>query len=166
MDRKILRPANIITVCRILFSAALLFLPPFSTAFGVIYLLCGLSDAADGITARQTHSESETGAKLDSAADMLFLAVSAVKILPAVHLTAWIWVWAAVIALIKIAGMLLRLICGCAVMPPHSVSNKLTGLLLFVFPMTVPLVNSCFSAAVVCTVASVAAVQDIRRRMV
>lgn len=149
-----------------LFSAALLFMPPFSVAFGVIYLLCGLSDVADGIVARQTHTESELGAKLDSAADMLFLTAGAVKILPNVHLAAWIWVWAAVIAAIKITGMLLRLIQGRTVMPPHSFSNKLTGLLLFIFPMTVLLANSCFFAATVCAVASLGAVQDIRRRTV
>lgn len=165
MDQKMLRPANIITASRILLSAVLLFSQPFSVPFGVIYLLCGLSDMMDGFVARKTHTESETGAKLDSAADALFFAVSAVKILPAVHLDVRIWVWAAVIAVIKIAGMLLRFFHGSSFAPPHSIANKLTGLLLFLLPLTIPLVDSCYSAMLVCTVATVAAVQDVLSEM-
>lgn len=155
------KPADHITLCRMLLSVVLLFLPPVSVPFFLVYLLCGLSDIADGITARKTHTESEAGAKLDGAADLLFLAVSAVKILPLLRLAAWIWAWAAGIAILKASAMLLRFRRRHTVLPPHSFANKLTGLALFLLPLTLPYLDIRFSAAFVCAVASCAAVQDI-----
>lgn len=160
-EQSMLKPANAITCCRIILSAVLLFLPPLSASFGVIYLVCGLSDAADGWIARKTHTESDAGARLDSAADVALLAVSAVKLLPLIRLDAWIWVWVAVIAAVKIAGMLLRIFHCRTAAPPHSASNKLTGLLLFLLPLTIPLADLRCSATVVCIAASFAAVQDV-----
>ena len=67
--------ANILTGCRILGSILLLFFPVFSLAFYIIYLLCGFSDMIDGTIARKTNSASEFGAKLDTVADLVFVAV-------------------------------------------------------------------------------------------
>ena len=156
-----MKTADLITLSRILLSLSLLFLPPLSIAFGVLYLLCGISDAADGFAARKTHTESETGAKLDSAADLVFVTVSAVKLLPLVRLNTWLWIWVAVIALIKIAAMVLRYIRVHTFMPTHSITNKLTGILLFFLPLTLPLTDICYPTAFICAVATVAAVQDI-----
>lgn len=156
-----MRPADVITVCRILLSVVLLFIPPLSVSFFVIYLLCGLSDMADGFTARKMHNESETGAKLDSIADIVFFAVCAVKLLPLVRLDAYIWVWTAVIAVIKIAGILMRFARYRKFSVPHSIANKLTGALLFILPLTISFVKVRYSAAVVCIAASYAAVRDV-----
>ena len=155
------KPANLVTLFRIVLSIALLFLPTLSVAFGILYLLCGISDMADGFVARKTHTETAMGAKLDSAADLLFVAVCAVKLLPLVGLNTWLWIWTAAIALIKIAAMLLRFTRVHTFMPPHSSANKLTGVLLFLLPLTLPLVDIHYPAALVCAVATFAAVQDI-----
>ena len=154
-------PANLITLSRVLLSLALLFLSPLSIAFGILYLLGGLSDMADGFVARKTHTESETGAKLDSAADLLFVTVSAVKLLPLVRLNTWLWIWVAAIALVKIAAMVLRFVRTHTFAPPHSIANKLTGVLLFLLPLTLSLVDIHYPAALVCIVATFAAVQDV-----
>lgn len=155
------KPANLITLFRALLSLALLFLPTLSVAFGVLYLLGGVSDMTDGFVARKTHTESETGAKLDSAADLLFITACAVKLLPLVRLNTWLWIWVAVIALIKIAAMVLRFTRVHTFMPSHSIANKLTGVLLFLLPLMLPLVDVRYPAALICAVATVAAVQDI-----
>lgn len=155
------KPANLITLFRALLSLALLLLPTLSVAFGILYLLCGISDMADGFVARKTHTESETGAKLDSAADLLFVTVSAVKLLPLVGLNTWLWIWVAAIALIKIAAMVLRFARVHTVTLPHSIINKLTGVFLFLLPLTLPLVDVRYPAALVCAVATFAAMQDI-----
>ena len=155
------KPANLITLSRIVLSLALLFLPTPSVAFGVLYLLGGISDMADGFVARKTHTETATGAKLDSAADLLFITVSAVKLLPLMRLNTWLWIWVAAIALIKIAAMVLRYIRTHTFMPPHSIINKLTGVFLFLLPLTLPLVDVRYPAALVCAVATFAAMQDI-----
>lgn len=66
--------ANILTGFRILGSILLLFFPVFSEAFYSIYLLCGFSDMIDGTIARKTNSASELGAKMDTVADLVFVA--------------------------------------------------------------------------------------------
>ena len=61
-------------------SVFLLFLPVFSPGFYVVYLLCGLSDMADGTIARKTNSVSKPGSQLDSIADLIFVAARCANI--------------------------------------------------------------------------------------
>lgn len=149
--------ANIITVCRFFLALFLLLISPLSMLFGVIYLICGLSDIADGYIARTTHTESKFGSKLDSIADILFLAVCAFKLLPLLRLNIFVWVGTALIAALRISEM----IVFRTVTLPHSIPNKITGILLFVLPMTLPFINVNYSAAAVCVVATAAAVYDL-----
>ena len=99
--------ANIITGCRIPGSILLLFFPAFSAEFYIIYLICGFTDMIDGTIARKTDSTSEFGSKLDTAADLVFAAVSLIKLLPAIHIPQWLWFWGIVIAIIK-TGSIIR----------------------------------------------------------
>lgn len=84
--------ANIITMCRILGSVLLLFVPAFSKAFYGIYLLCGFSDMIDGTIARKTNSAGELGAKIDTAADLAFVTAAMIQILPAIQIPQWLWI--------------------------------------------------------------------------
>ena len=97
--------ANIITLFRIVCSIWLLLLPAFSMRFCVVYLFCGFSDMVDGAISRKTDSVTEFGSKLDSVADLIFLLVAFVKLLPVITLPNWIWGWIAIIALIKVANI-------------------------------------------------------------
>ena len=56
----------------------------------------------DGIVARTTHTDSDFGSKLDSAADLVYVSVCLVKLLPVLRIGPWMTVWIAVIAIIKI----------------------------------------------------------------
>lgn len=153
--------ANIITVSRILFSLSLFVLSPSSIPFAALYLLCGVTDVLDGFLARKLHTESKTGEWLDSIADLFFAIVYAVKILPLLCVPTWIWIWTAFIAVIKIFGILKRSKKERRFYIVHSFSNKLTGLLLFLLPMTIKLIDIKYSAVVVCTVATVAAIEEL-----
>ena len=104
--------ANIITGLRILTSLALLFCPVFSPIFYALYLISGLSDMADGIIARKTHSVSDFGSRFDSIADFVFMAVCFIKILPVMDIPKWLYVWTAVIALIKIVTLIIHSHCN------------------------------------------------------
>lgn len=64
---------NLITCVRIVASIVILFLPSFQFWFYLNYLLCGITDVVDGILARKLQAVSETGARLDSFADALFV---------------------------------------------------------------------------------------------
>ena len=152
--------ANCITFSRILFSALLLYFPAFSSPFIGLYIFCGVSDMLDGFIARKTGTVTELGARLDSVADLLFLIVAAVKLLPFLHLSAWLWVWVGGIALIKVINMLSGLLVQGKIVFPHTVLNKLTGFLLFVFPLTMSFIDVTLSAVLLCIAATAAAVQE------
>ena len=152
--------ANIITGSRIALSLALLFFPAFSPAFYALYLTAGMTDVIDGAVARKTGRESECGKRLDTAADLVFFASCLIRLLPILRPPVWLCVWTGLIALIKAVNV----ISGFAVrkqwVAPHTAMNKATGVLLFALPLTVSRIDLKYSAAVVCAVATFAAVQE------
>ena len=149
--------ANFITCVRIVLSAALLFCPPLSPAFYALYLAAGFSDMIDGAVARKTGTVSELGSRLDTIADVVFTAVCLIKLLPVLDIPAWLYTWIAVIKLLNIAMGYVKQKQFPAV---HSVINKVTGGLLFLFPLTLAWIDLRYSAAAVCAVAAVAAVHE------
>ena len=152
--------ANIITIIRILCSIALLFCPVFSAAFYALYITAGVSDMVDGWVARLTHTASELGAKLDTIADIVFVIVCLVKLLPVLDIPNWLYIWIGVIALIKIINIIFGFVVQKQFVSVHSTMNKVTGFLLFVFPLTISFINLKYSAAVVCIFATFAAIQE------
>ena len=152
--------ANILTGLRIIGSVLLMFLPTFSMGFYIVYLLCGFTDMIDGTVARMTGSASRFGENLDTAADIVFVAAALVKFLPNLPIPLWLWVWGGGIALIKIGNILLGYVFRKQFAALHTVLNKVTGLLLFFLPLTVPIVDFRYSSIAVCTVATVAAIQE------
>ncbi|MBR2699703.1 MAG: CDP-alcohol phosphatidyltransferase family protein [Clostridia bacterium] len=152
--------ANIITGLRIPVSLALLFFPAFSAPFTVLYLIAGISDMVDGIVARRTDTASELGARLDTAADFAFVVVCLIRLLPVINIPAWLCVWTGAIALIKGINAVSGVVKQKRFVAVHSIMNKITGALLFVFPLTLPLVEMRFTAPVVCATATFAAIQE------
>ncbi len=152
--------ANLITGIRIVLSAALLFCPALSPVFWALYLAAGITDMIDGAVARRTGTVSAFGAKLDTVADVVFVAVCLFTLLPVLHVPIWLCVWIAVIAVIKAANLAAGFIRRKEFLSVHSVFNKVTGGLLFVSPLTLTCIDFKYSAAVVCAVATVAAVHE------
>lgn len=103
--------ANIITGCRIVGSILLLYFPAFSPGFYALYLLCGFTDMIDGTIARKTNTVSEFGSKLDTVADVVFVGTCLFKLLPVLQIPGWLWIWIAVIAMIKVANVLFGFVC-------------------------------------------------------
>ena len=152
--------ANIITGFRVLISIALLFCPVFSPVFYMLYLIAGLSDMIDGTIARRTNTVSEFGARFDTAADFVFAVVCLIKFLPVISIPAWLYVWIVLIALIKIINIISGYVVQKKLVAVHSVMNKMTGVLLFILPLTFPIVPLKYLAIPVCAVATIAAVQE------
>ena len=152
--------ANIITGFRVLISIALLFCPVFSPVFYVLYLIAGLSDMIDGTIARRMNTVSEFGARFDTAADFVFVVVCLIKFLPVISIPAWLYVWIVLIALIKIIIIISGYVVQKKLVAVHSVMNKVTGVLLFILPLTFSIVPLKYSALPVCAVATFAAVQE------
>ena len=152
--------ANILTGCRILGSILLLFFPAFSAVFYIIYLFCGFSDMVDGTIARKTNSTSRFGSQLDTIADFIFVMVSLFKLLPAIQIPGWLWIWVGVIAVIRIGNLLWGYISKKQFISLHTIMNKLTGLLLFLLPLTISFVELKYTAIAVCSIATFSALQE------
>ena len=153
---------NGITLLRILCSLVLLFCMPLSLPFYVLYAAAGLSDIFDGWIARKTNTASKFGAKLDTFADIVFAAVTLIKLLPILELPVWIIIWVGVIALIKLVNLVIGFVRRHTLTAVHSVINKVTGALLFILPFTIPIINIRYTAPLVCIVATVAAITESR----
>ena len=152
--------ANIITSSRIIFSLPLLFIPLSSVWFTILYLFCGLTDMIDGTIARKTNSVSEFGSKLDTVADLLFVMASFIKILPAIRLPLWLWIWCGAIATLKLSSIVWGYVSKKQFLSLHTTMNKITGLLLFLFPLTLPFLKVQYSAPLICGIATVSAIQE------
>lgn len=152
--------ANIITGCRIVCAILLLFIPALSGEFYVAYLLCGFSDMIDGVVARRTNSDSVFGAKFDTIADLVFVFVACYKLLPIIHIPQWMWVWIVVIASIKLSNIICGLLRKKSLISVHSILNKITGVALFLIPLTIQLVELKYSLTAICLIATFAALQE------
>ena len=152
--------ANIITGLRIIGSVVLLFFDVPSLPFYITYLLCGFSDMIDGAIARKTNDVSSFGSKLDTVADIVFMVVCAVKLLPMIYLPIWVWMWIAVIALIKVTNIVWGFVRKKQLVDYHAVLNKITGSLLFLLPFTLQFIEPMYSFAVVCMIATIAAIKE------
>lgn len=151
---------NAITILRFFGAICLLFFGIKSNAFWVIYFVCGLSDMLDGYLARKLRCESKTGAILDSLADLDFVACCCYKLIPVLAFPKWLWIWGGVIVAIKIINQISALAMYKKCVFPHTIANKVTGVLLFVgVPLTLFL-ESIVPMIVVAAVATFAAVQE------
>ena len=115
----------------------------------------------DGTIARKTGAVSGFGARLDTASDFVFMLVCAVKILPILHIPAWLWVWTLLIALTKILNIALVFIAKKKLISIHSAFNKITGLALFLLPLSLTFIDPTYSVLAICVLATVAVVQEV-----
>ena len=152
--------ANVISAFRILLSATLIFFPAFSVPFYVLYLAAGLSDILYGAAARMTNTVSGLGEKLDTAADIAFFAACLAKLLPAIAIPVWLYIWTGLIALIKIINIASGYVTQKHFVALHTFANKAAGILLFALPLTFGFIDVRYSAIAVCAAATFAAVQE------
>ena len=147
---------NSISVVRIAGSIGLLLCNVTSVAFWIIYTLCGISDIADGWMARKLKCVTKTGALLDSLADICFVACLCPLLLPILELPQWLWLWAGVIAAIKVVNQLSALVMYGRCCFPHTTANKWAGFLLFIaVPMTAWSIVPISFVAIVATFAAI-----------
>ena len=102
--------ANQLTLLRMLLIPAFVLLVVYGR-FGwalVVFLIAGLTDALDGLIARQTGQKSELGAWLDPAADKLLLVTTFIVLtLPNIGLVNRIPIWLTVLIISRDIGIVL-----------------------------------------------------------
>ena len=114
----------------------------------------------DGRIARKTNTVSEFGSKLDTAADFIFFIVCLIKLLPILEMPMWLWLWFVIIAIVKISNGLSGVVLQNKSLVEHTIMNKVTGLLLFILPLTLAIIKLNFSAILLCATATFAAIQE------
>lgn len=153
--------ANILTASRFLFAMGMVLAAPFSAVFWVCYLGGGVSDLLDGPVARALHIQSEVGAKLDSAADLVFAAAIAVVVVRSVPLPAWLWVCAGCIAAVRLAGYGVGFVKCRTFSALHTYGNKATGALIFAFPLLYATLGLAVSGIILCAAALFSAAEEL-----
>lgn len=153
--------ANVLTASRLFFAAGMVLALPFSAAFWGCYLGGGISDLLDGLVARRLHIQSDSGAKLDSAADLVFAAAIAVVVVRSVPLPAWLWVCAGCIAAVRLAGYGVGFVKFHTFSALHTYANKATGALIFAFPLLYALLGLTASGVILCAAALFSAAEEL-----
>ena len=115
----------------------------------------------DGTIARKTRAVNKLGARLDTIADFVFMLVCSIKILPLIRIALWLWVWIIIIASIKIFNIALVFIRKKKLISIHSVFNKITGFALFLLPLSLTFLETTYSVATICVLATIAVVQEV-----
>lgn len=154
---------NGITAARMAGTAALLLVRPLTPGFYILYTLTGLTDVLDGWIARRTGTASDFGARLDSAADLLFYAVVLCRLFPILDVRMPPEIWYAVggVLLLRLLGYAVAAVRYRRFAALHTKLNKLTGLCVFSIaylldsPALVPV------CCLICLLAAIAAGQDL-----
>lgn len=153
---------NIISASRGVAAIVMLFFSAFSMPFWLLYCWAGISDMIDGFMAKKLNSVSELGSRIDSIADLIFVVCAAIVIIPSITLPVWIWLWIAVIGIIKTICIAYRFCRYYKLEIPHSKTNKLTGFLLFCLPFSLKWLGAVVPSIIVCSAASLSVLEDVR----
>lgn len=152
---------NCLSITRIVLALCLIAIMPLSIAFYIIYVLCGISDMLDGFIARKTGTSSPIGARLDSAADLVMVAVLFFKLYPVISIPAQIVIWILLVFVIRIISMAIVFLKYKSFAILHTYSNKVTGLLLFLIPIFLLNYSSNWWMYVICGIANLSAAEEL-----
>lgn len=161
--KRILTVPNGITSLRIVGALVLIGVSPSSAVFYIIYTLCGISDALDGLVARMTGQQSEFGAKLDSLSDLLFYSVMLLKLLPMLWelLPRAIWYGVGAILVVRSLSYLVAAIRYKRFASLHTYLNKATGLVLFAVPYCLQVSFATEFCILVCVIGALASAEEL-----
>jgi len=136
---------NILTSLRIALSIALLLLFGNKTVFLIVYLVCGLTDALDGFIAHKYHCASRLGSLLDSIADVcMFGAVIWALVVWMGGVSPAVLTVVLAVAAVRIAALVIARVKFGRFAILHTIGNKLTGVLLFLYPVEYLLLSTGF----------------------
>lgn len=152
---------NILSFGRIILSFVLIFFEPLTITFYIIYIVCGLSDILDGIITRKLAITSEFGARLDSIADFIMICLLIVLLYPRINPSKGIIIWVVCICLIRFVSASVALKKYKKTASLHTYGNKLTGIILFIFPLLGPVISSIAIMIFICIIASFSALEEL-----
>jgi CDP-diacylglycerol--glycerol-3-phosphate 3-phosphatidyltransferase len=127
---------NLLSILRMILSFSLLWCLDDRILFVALYLLCGLTDLLDGYIARKYDCQTRVGAILDSIADLcMFFIIVFALITWMGTVSSILWAGFLSIAGIRVINMLIALIRFRQFAILHTLANKASGVLLFLYPV-------------------------------
>lgn len=129
--------ANVITGIRFVCAMNMIFCPTFSKWFYVLYIIGGISDILDGIVARHFGKETKFGARFDTISDTVFILIVIMKVVWAIDIPIWLFIWIVCIAVIKFINVFSGFVIYKQFVFEHTVMNKICGLILFAIPFCI-----------------------------
>ncbi len=154
---------NALTSVRIVCSLLLLALTSGSRQFFLVYTLCGVTDVLDGTVARATHTTSELGSRLDSAADLIFYSVTIGKLFPVLWAALWrgTWFFAVGVVLLRLAAYGVAAVKFHRFSAMHTYLNKLTGAAVFSIAYLIAVWNPTAVCLCVCAIGGLASLEEL-----
>ena len=152
---------NLLSLARIILSLFLIFLYPMKLYFLLVYIFCGITDILDGFIARKINATSELGSKLDSFADMIIIFVILFKFIPIMNLNLFMIVWLICVTILKSLCILVVFIRFNQFGMVHTYMKKITGSLIFIYPILNYFTSSKFYIFIIFIFASITAIEEI-----
>lgn len=155
--------ADVITLCRIAGTVALVFLRPLSAGFFCLYALTGVTDILDGWIARKTKTASDFGARLDSIADLLFYSLILLRLFPVLWntLPGSIWYAVAAVIAIRLSAYLIAAAKFHRFASVHTYLNKVTGMAVFLVPFFLVTQYAAGFCWTVCAIGAAASLEEL-----
>lgn len=162
MNEKFKNVPNCITVMRMIGTLALLFTKPLTLWFYIVYAITGITDVLDGFIARNLKITSELGAKLDSAADLLFYAVMFIMVMPHLWriLPSEIWYCVFLVIILRLCAYITAAIKFHRFAASHSLLNKITGAMVFSIPFILLLPIAVPICWIICLISGIASLSE------
>lgn len=157
---------NILSAMRIAIAIAIMFIPPYETAFYVIYAFCGISDLFDGVIARALHIESRLGGTLDTIGDTLLTWTGCHVVFSNME-PLYPGLLAAILAVfaVRIIGAVITLCRFRKFAMLHTAGNKIAMIILYLYPFfyTLTAKYGCVQEVVysICALGILAGIEEI-----
>ena len=107
------------------------------------------------------NQQSSAGAKLDSIADAAFAISIFIVAINNLSLPVWIWLCAALIALLRMVGYIIGLHKYSTFSSLHTYANKATGALIFASPLLYAVWGMTIVGIILCIVAFVSSLEEL-----
>ena len=157
---------NILSAARIVIAIVIMFIPPYETAFYVIYAFCGISDLFDGVIARALHIESRLGGTLDTIGDTLLTWTGCHVVFSNME-PLYPGLLAVILAVfaVRIIGAVITLCRFRKFAMLHTAGNKIAMIILYLYPFfyTLTAKYGCVQEVVysICALGILAGIEEI-----
>ena len=150
-----------LTLGRVVGAISLLFMTPLSFPFYAVYILCIATDIADGFLARKAKVTSDFGAFMDSAADLILIAVMLFILIPLLPFEWWMLLLVGIVVFTRLLALGIGFIKYRTLSLLHTYANKGSGLMLAAFPILFGTLGIGTALIIVFAGAFLAAVEEL-----